>query len=123
MALLGGSAKLKLWGRRCSIQPTLGKMSFLSTSLRRRRDGDEGCQVQSETPAKEEPMPASTTQEYLDALLEAIRLESPEEAIMALRARFPLLDIRLIAADVRWGRDLRQRGYGRREILEDLHLA
>ncbi|QUV99444.1 hypothetical protein J8C02_08435 [Chloracidobacterium sp. MS 40/45] len=68
-------------------------------------------------------MPASTTQEYLDALLEAIRLESPEEAIMALRARFPLLDIRLIAADVRWGRDLRQRGYGRREILEDLHLA
>jgi len=68
-------------------------------------------------------MPASTTQEYLDALLEAIRLESPEEAILTLRARFPLLDIRLIAADVRWGRDLRQRGYGRREILEDLHLA
>ncbi len=68
-------------------------------------------------------MPASTTQEYLDALLEAIRLESPEEAIVALRARFPLLDTQLIAADVRWGRDLRQRGYGRREILEDLHLA
>ncbi len=68
-------------------------------------------------------MPASTTQEYLDALLEAIRLESPEEAILTLRTKFPLLDIRLIAADVRWGRDLRQRGYGRREILEDLHLA
>jgi|GEM_PF-1534536 hypothetical protein len=68
-------------------------------------------------------MPASTTQEYLDALLEAIRLDSPEEAILTLRTKFPLLDVQLIAADVRWGRELRQRGYGRREILEDLHLA
>ncbi|MCS7079553.1 MAG: hypothetical protein NZ585_05820 [Chloracidobacterium sp.] len=68
-------------------------------------------------------MPASTTQEYLDALLEAIRRPTPEEAILELRAKFPLLDLRQIAADVRWGRDLRQRGYGRREILEDLHLA
>ncbi|MGQ9897458.1 MAG: hypothetical protein ACUVR8_07910 [Acidobacteriota bacterium] len=68
-------------------------------------------------------MPASTTQEYLNVLLEAIRLESHEEAILLLKAKFPLLDIQLIAADVRWGRDLRQRGYGRREILADLHLA
>ncbi|MFQ3580520.1 hypothetical protein J8C06_07085 [Chloracidobacterium validum] len=68
-------------------------------------------------------MPASTTQEYLSALLEAIRLPSPEESILELRAKFPLLDLRLIAADVRWGRELRQRGYGRQEILEDLHLA
>ncbi len=68
-------------------------------------------------------MPASTTAEYLDALLEAIQLPSLEDAILELRGKFPLLDIRLIAADVRWGRDLRQRGYGRREILEDLHLA
>ncbi len=68
-------------------------------------------------------MPASTTQDYLNALLEAIRLPTPEDALLELRAKFPHLDLRQVAADVQWGRDLRRRGYGRREILEDLHLA
>lgn len=68
-------------------------------------------------------MPASTDAAYLDMLLQAIRQPSAEEAILSLRERFPALDLQLIAADVRWGRDLRQRGYSQKEILEDIHLA
>ena len=68
-------------------------------------------------------MPASTEEIYLNALLQAIRHSSPEEGILALREQFPTLDLQMIATDVRWGRDLRQRGYSRQEILEDIHLA
>jgi hypothetical protein len=68
-------------------------------------------------------MPASTDAAYLDALLQVIRHPTPEEGILALREQFPTLDLQMVAADVRWGRDLRQRGYSRREILEDIHLT
>lgn len=68
-------------------------------------------------------MPASTDVTYLDALLQAIRHPSPEEAMLLLRGQFPALDPGMVAADLRWGRDLRQRGYSRQEILEDIHLA
>lgn len=77
----------------------------------------------SSDPTGESRMPASTDEAYLNALLHVIRHPSPEEAILALRDQFPTLDLQMIAADVRWGRDLRQRGYSRQEILEDIHLS
>ncbi len=68
-------------------------------------------------------MPASTDLAYLNAVVQAIRQQPPEEALKEITEQYPMLDPVRILKDLTWAKQLKQRGYSRQEILEDLHLG
>lgn len=68
-------------------------------------------------------MPASTDTVYLSAVTQAIRQPTIEDALRVLTAQFPELDAASILKDIHWARQLKQRGYSKQEIMEDLLLA
>ncbi|MBX7219827.1 MAG: hypothetical protein K1Y36_07765 [Blastocatellia bacterium] len=68
-------------------------------------------------------MPASTDMVYLNALLQAIRQPTVEDAFRMLTAQFPGLDATQMLRDINWAKQLKQRGYSKQEILEDMELV